>query len=314
MTLPLPWDAHVSGLRPFWRYYGGKFRAAPRYPSPLHATIVEPFAGAAGYSLRYAARRVILVERYAVIAEMWRYLIAATSAEVLRVPLVEHVDDLPAWVPQGMRYLVGFRMNAGTVSPCRQLSAGQRRQQESGRDKSAGWTSGVRARVARQLEFIRHWTIIEGDYTEAPDVEATWFIDPPYNNTAGSYYVHAELDYAALGAWCRERRGQVIACENEGATWLPFRPFMTAKAFPTASPDASTSAESIWTNAGDQVGDLPPAPSAPAEIPQRFRERVAGLEPATFSLGSQPSAAAPLDLPAFPAAPASAGGSKGDPR
>jgi hypothetical protein len=30
--------------------------------------------------------------------------------------------------------------------------------------------------------------------------------------------------------------------------------------------------------------------------------------------GSQPSAAAPLDLPAFPAAPASAGGSKGDPR
>jgi hypothetical protein len=35
--------------------------------------MVEPFAGAAGYSLRYPERDVILVERYAVVAEMWRY-------------------------------------------------------------------------------------------------------------------------------------------------------------------------------------------------------------------------------------------------
>jgi len=43
----------MSGLRPFWRYYGGKWRAAPSYPSPRCETIIEPFAGAAGYSLRY---------------------------------------------------------------------------------------------------------------------------------------------------------------------------------------------------------------------------------------------------------------------
>lgn len=42
----------TKALKPFWRYYGGKYRAAPRYPVPLHRTIVEPFAGAAGYSLR----------------------------------------------------------------------------------------------------------------------------------------------------------------------------------------------------------------------------------------------------------------------
>jgi len=47
-------------LRPFWRYYGGKFRAAPRYPTPTHKTIVEPFAGAAGYSLRVDDLRVHL--------------------------------------------------------------------------------------------------------------------------------------------------------------------------------------------------------------------------------------------------------------
>jgi len=40
-------------LRPFWRYYGGKWRAAPRYPAPRHDLIIEPFAGAAGYAMRY---------------------------------------------------------------------------------------------------------------------------------------------------------------------------------------------------------------------------------------------------------------------
>lgn len=57
------------------------------------------------------------------------------------------------------------------------------------------------------------------DYRQMPNVEATWYIDPPYDNRAGSYYVHADVD-------C----GQVIVCENEGATWLPFRPFATLKA------------------------------------------------------------------------------------
>ena len=73
-------------LKPFWRYYGGKYRAAPRYPTPRHDTIVEPFAGAAGYSLRHFERKIVLVEKYAVLAEMWRYLIGASSAEVLRIP------------------------------------------------------------------------------------------------------------------------------------------------------------------------------------------------------------------------------------
>ena len=84
---------------PFWCYYGGKFRAAPRYPKPAYGTIIEPFAGAAGYALRYPDLEVILVERYAVVAEMWRYLIGTTPEDVRRIPTVEHVDDLPGWVP-----------------------------------------------------------------------------------------------------------------------------------------------------------------------------------------------------------------------
>lgn len=216
-------------LKPFWRYFGGKYRAAPRYPAPTHRTVVEPFAGAAGYSLRYPDLDVILVERYAVVAEMWRYLIAAKPSEVRRIPCVDHVDELPSWVPQGARWLVGFTMNAATDHPCKRLSAGRVKLRAMGRIFE-GWSEAQRERVASQVESIRHWRVIEGDYTDAPDVEATWYVDPPYVGMTRTYkHGNDSIDYAALGAWCRTRRGQVLVCENEGADWLPFQPFATLK-------------------------------------------------------------------------------------
>jgi hypothetical protein len=220
----------APSLKPFWRYYGGKFRAAPRYPSPTHRTIVEPFAGAAGYSLRYPDLEVILVERFAVIAELWRYLISVPASEVRRLPCVDTVDDLPGWAPAGARALVGWSMNAATEAPRKTLSAGRRKLRAMGR-VFEGWTPAMRERVASQVDRIRHWRVIEGDYTEAPDVEATYFVDPPYNNGVGARYRHGPsgIDYRALGEWCRTRRGQVLVCENEGATWLPFKPFATLK-------------------------------------------------------------------------------------
>lgn len=237
----------TAGLKPFWRYYGGKWRAAPRYPAPQHSRIVEPFAGAAGYSLRYADLEVVLVEKYPVVAGMWRYLISAHPQEILRIPLVEHVDALPDWVPQEARHLVGFAMNAATVSPCKQLSAGRKKLREMGRAYE-GWSEALRERVASQVGSIRHWKVIEGDYTQAPMGEATWFVDPPYSNRAGSYYVHSAVDYHSLAEWCRGLRGQVLVCENEGANWLPFRTFATLK----AGVNGKGSKEVLWTNALNQ--------------------------------------------------------------
>jgi hypothetical protein len=233
----------TATLKPFWRYYAGKWRAAPRYPAPTCATIVEPFAGAAGYSLRYADRSVVLVEKYPVVAEMWRYLISVSDLEVRRIPLVEDVADLPAWVPQGGRWLVGFAMNAATTHPCNVLSAGRKKLRAMGR-RFEGWSEAMRDRVASQVGRIRHWKIIEGDYRDAPDLEATWFIDPPYNNEAGARYAKQVGCYGALSDWTRSRRGQVIACENEGATWLPFQPFATLK--PGVNGDGSR--EVLWTS------------------------------------------------------------------
>lgn len=229
----------MTGLAPFWRYYGGKNRAAGLYAQPEHDTIVEPFAGAAGYSCRYADRRVILVDRSPIIAGIWRYLLAVESAEILAIPDIPDggtVDDLP--VCQEARWLVGFWCNNATVSPCKQPSTWVKTKATP----TAGWGAAVRERIASQVPRIRHWQIIEGDYYDAPDVEATWHIDPPYCNKAGSYYPHQPDSFDALGAWCRERRGLVMVCEQAGADWLPFQPLGRIKAGTGSSPEV------VWFN------------------------------------------------------------------
>ena len=106
----------------------------------------------------------------------------------------------------------------------------------------------MRARVASQVEHIRHWRVIEGDYTTAPDIEATWFIDPPYQ-VAGKYYKHPakDIDFVALASWCRSREGQVMVCENEGATWLPFETFASIKKSQMTG-TGNVSHEVLWTN------------------------------------------------------------------
>jgi hypothetical protein len=189
---------------------------------------------------------VVLIEKYPVIAEMWRYLIAVPSDEIRRIPCVEAVADLPSWVPQPARDLVGFWLNAATVSPRKVRSAGRKKSAATGR-KFEGWTEHTRDRIASQVERIRHWSVYEGDCTMLDPEEigaATWYVDPPYSNRAGSYYVHSNIDYTALGAWCRRLQGQVIVCENEGADWLPFRPFATLQ----PGVNGKGSREVIWTN------------------------------------------------------------------
>lgn len=239
-------------LRPFFTFYGGKYRAAPYYPAPEHGTIIEPFAGSAGYSLRHHDRRVILVERDPVIAATWRYLLNVSPSEILALPNLSpgtSVNDLPG-LAQEARWLIGWWCNAGATQPCLRLSSWRLR--SGGAEFGAptggrvGWGPWVRERIAGQVDHIRHWQLIEGDYTAAPDEPATWFIDPPYV-VAGKHYRYgsASIDYARLADFCRSRRGQVIVCENEGADWLPFRPFRAIKAS-EAKNGGRFSLEAIW--------------------------------------------------------------------
>jgi hypothetical protein len=84
---------------------------------------------------------------------------------------------------------------------------------------------------AQHLNEIKHWEIICGDYTEAPDIEATWFIDPPYRGKPGMGYRHSSalIDYTALAEWALSRKGEIICCEGVGADYLPFTPLLELK-------------------------------------------------------------------------------------
>jgi len=228
-------------IKPFWAYYGGKYRMALRYPYPIYDTIVEPFAGAAGYALRYAERQIILVEKNPKVAATWRYLLRVSADEVRALPLLkpgQTIDDLS--VCEEARYLIGWNLNKGTVAPRRSPSAWMR----TGKALSQFWSEARRERVANQVDKIRHWQLIEGDYTDAPDIEATWFIDPPYID-AGKHYPTQPNDFMKLANWCKTRRGQVMVCENVGATWLPFSPFLNIKANESKR-GGKISREALW--------------------------------------------------------------------
>lgn len=210
-------------LRPFFGYYGGKWNnALKHYPAPEHATIIEPFAGSAGYALRYADRKVILCEIDPILVEVWRYLIRVKPKEILSIPDLKPtgtLDDLK--VPQEAKWLVGFWLNRGVPAPRRSPSKWMR----EGIRPGSFWGDRVRQTIARQVESIRHWQIHGCSYDKCPTSRtATWFVDPPYEHAGKHYRFGSEkIDFKALGAWCRSRSGQVIVCENEGATWLPFR-------------------------------------------------------------------------------------------
>lgn len=216
-------------MKPFWTYFGGKYRLAPRYPKPLHKRIVEPFAGAAGYSLRYHEHDVTLVEKDPMIAGIWRYLIAVTAKEIRQLPLLPtsgRLDDA-VWPCEEAKHLAGFWITRGAAHPNRTASAWMR----DPRYSQWSWGEMSRERIASQVDRIRHWRIIEGSFEEAPQDCATWFIDPPYIKAGTRYrYGSQKIDFGALAIWCTARDGQTIVCEQSGASWLPFKHFYEAKA------------------------------------------------------------------------------------
>ena len=192
-------------------YYGRKKQIARHYPEPRHQTIIEPFAGAASYALHssYWKREVILVERDRRVAEIWRWLIeSATEDSIRNLPNLrvgERSSEFLHIVHAATK--MAFKYKRIKVTPVLERN----------------WEISKRV-MAASLHKVKHWRIIEDDYTSAPDIEATWFIDPPYKSEPGDGYAHGSsaLDYEALANWVNKRRGQVICCEGEYGDYLPF--------------------------------------------------------------------------------------------
>lgn len=231
-------------IRPFFCYYGGKWRIAETYPRPAYSVIVEPFAGAAGYSTTFGAGRTCwLIDRDPVLVRLWEWLLQASPKDVRGLPLIragEDVRDLP--IAPGAQDLIAFWLNKGCTRPRRTASAWMR----SGIRPGSFWGESVRERIASQLWAIKRWRVVNASYSEIPNVEATWFVDPPYAGRPGSHYTFGSrgINYNQLGEWCRTRRGQIIVCEAQGADWLPFQQHGTFKA--NATSVGRRSSEAVW--------------------------------------------------------------------
>lgn len=213
-------------MRPFFPFYGSKWNIARHYPAPAHDRVIEPFAGSAGYSVFYDAPHVDLFDADPIVAGVWDYLIRVSPDEILALPEMpnvgDSVDDFA--LPQEAKWLIGFWLNRGSAQPKKSRTAYSARTDRA----QLNWSAKAKERIVAQLDRIRTWTVTNAPYSDAPDVEATWFVDPPYGDK-GKFYRVKFNDFSALGPWCGTRRGRLIVCEGGGADWMTFRPLGSFK-------------------------------------------------------------------------------------
>lgn len=222
-------------------YYGSKSKIAKFYPKPKYETIIEPFAGGGFYSLLYKDNDIILNEKNSIVSDIWNFLInSANKEDILSARnfyLGEDISGLK--LPKPHKDLIGFCINRGSVAP-RNIVTKWNCQSKF----RPNWASTPYFRlteIADQIESIRHFKIINKSYEQLDNIEATWFIDPPYQ-FGGELYIENNINFSELADWCRSRKGQVIVCENNKADWLDFKPLINIQG------QSKKSTECIWTN------------------------------------------------------------------
>lgn len=211
-------------MKPFFSYYGGKYRLASKYPDPhKHTWLVEPFAGSAGFSTRWEHPNVVLCDADERISGVWRYLISAKQSEILQLPSIPAGGEIPAWLCEEARNLIGFWLTRGSAHPTFKMRQNP--------EHYLWWGVETKRRIASQLDAIRNWRVWDGPYqTMRPTGPAFWFVDPPYQKQ-GKFYRHSRVDYKHLAEWCRDLPGTTVVCEGEGADWLPFESLGQVKSF-----------------------------------------------------------------------------------
>ena len=215
-------------------YYGSKSKIVDYYPPPKHKKIIEPFAGSARYSLKYWQNDILLVDKYPVIVEIWKWLINATKKDILDLPILNKGDDIrEIEMPIPARYFIGLSINQGSAAPRNIVT-------EWG---EKGWRF-KRKDTAENIFKIKHWQVINSSYEELQNESATWFVDPPYQ-FGGEHYKESNknIDFAKLAEWCKNRNGQTIVCENMKADWLDFKPLTKIQ-----GACQTNTTEAIWSN------------------------------------------------------------------
>lgn len=237
---------------PPFSFYGGKHRIAGKYPEPETDVIIEPFAGSAGYSCRHGpGRRVLLFDADPVICETWAWLISATYDDVMALPLLENEGDTVEVIQEpGARNLVGFWVNKGCSRPAKRKSSWVR----TIGDVPYVWGGKCRQRLAENVKNFDTWEIQNLAFTELPEevtqTRATWFVDPPYQGGQGSHYACGSdsIDYQELARFCLNLADQVIVCESNAASWLPFLELCEISGTAKKGDGRKRSKECAWYN------------------------------------------------------------------
>jgi site-specific DNA-adenine methylase len=185
-------------------YYGRKKQIIRHYPSPSYNTIIEPFAGAASYSFHHntMTKQILLIEKDEKVAQIWKWLIhEATERDIQALPNLQPGERSAEFLHIIHAVTkMAFAFKTIKVTPV----------------LARNWEISRRV-FAKHLHEIKHWEITCGDFTEAPDIEATWFIDPPYRGESGKGYRHSSalIDYAALAHWVMSRKGVDVSDFNK---------------------------------------------------------------------------------------------------
>ena len=223
-----------------WSYYGTKKRVAKHYPLPEYNVIVEPFCGAAQYSLHGNnwKKDVFLNDKYGVVAKLWSFLINEVSyKDILSLPDMNQGDNVDNFnLSKEEKWLIGFCINSASSQPKKTVA------------KYNSWNRN-KIEIAKNIHKIKHWSISSVDYNDVVNYKATWFIDPPYQYGGEWYHSsvsNKHLDFDDLSVYCKERKGQIIVCENSKATWMDFKSLVEMNG------QLHKTTEVIWTNSNNK--------------------------------------------------------------
>jgi hypothetical protein len=205
-------------------YYGTKKKIAKFYPEPKFDTIIEPFAGSAQYSLfgNNWERNVILYDKYDKVYLSWKYLIESSIEDINGLPdLVEGLNLDTLNISLEEKSLLGFYANPASAVPKKTVT-------------KRGEKSWIRHKkyLIDNHNKIKHWKIFNEVYQNIENINATWYIDPPYQFGGQHYHSSSsnkQINYDELRDWSLSRKGEIIVCENSKADWMEFKPLVELK-------------------------------------------------------------------------------------
>lgn len=239
----------MTRVGPFLKCFGSKWSAARRgnYPEPEHWRIVEPFAGGAGYSCAFSDRQVVLYDSHPEVRALWNWLIyCANEAAIREIPIFSPGESLTA-----------AGLNTGQVLLARWWQRTNNHQTKTDLaspwcNLPGQWTANTRARIAEEVEAIKHWRVFEAPIALKRVSESTIFCDPSYqyNYQYGQLPIFYDVLANSLKAAARNGN-QVIACEAVGKrgeipNYLPFAPSHAQVTARRKAHQSHHSKELIW--------------------------------------------------------------------